>query len=689
MKKLIVLILILQIQKFYAQNLNFEWVRTAGNIASDVSQSVITDNAGDVISTGYFEKTIAFKSINKNITLTANGNSGYYDMFVVKTTNGGSIKWAKNIGGKNAGIASYKMVVDTFKNIYISGIFTGKVDFDPNVGVFELTTSGINSDIFLMKMDSIGNFIWAKSMGSSDYDYCTSMTIDKSHSNVYIVGNFGGAVDFNPSNAIDMKYSFGQNDGFISKFDVNGNYVWTQTFGGKTFDFISDISINLNNEIFVTGNISDTVYFENKQHKLYAKNLGTFGFIAKYNSDGKYVWSQKIGDGACHGVSISNDYGGNIYVEGYFYSFVDFNFKGTPNYKSSKGGADIFILKLTTNGDFIWVKTFEGNLEESAREMYVSPSGNIYSCTIFQTTYSSNIVHNIVDFDPSSSNYYLTNKGPSCAVISKLDSSGKFKWAKLLGGDNSVVDPTGITQDLTGNIFTCGAFQSIVDFNPDLPVLEDTTKGSYDIFIHKLGQCENSFKTINLAICAGQQFIFNGQTLKKSGQYIDTFVSRYGCDSVVQLNLIVNKPNTIFKLNDTLYANQVADSYQWYHCDSNKIIIGATTNKLHPLTKGNYKLITSKNGCDDTTTCYSFFNNYNFPYVVFPNPTTGQLTVRFGEKLPKIKYKVYDAIARLIIEDIQINASEIELNCEVYCNGVYFIKVEIDDTIYNIKFLKL
>lgn len=688
MKNLILLILIFQFQYIYTQNVNFEWVRTAGNSVSDGGQSVVTDLSGDVICSGLFEKTINFNSLNKNISLTSNGNNGYYDMFVVKTSNSGSIKWAKNIGGNNAAIASYKMVVDTFKNIYIAGIFTGKVDFDPSANVFELSTNGVNSDIFLMKMDSIGNFIWAKSIGSSEYDYCKSMTIDKSCSNVYIVGNFGGAVDFNPSPAVDMKYSFGQNDGYISKFDINGNYVWTQTFGSKNFDYVGDISISAKNEILLTGSVSDTAYFENKQYKLYSKSLGVFGFIAKFNSNGKYLWAQLIGDGECHGVSISNDDADNIYVEGYFYSFVNFNYKGTQVYKSSQGGADVFILKLKSNGDFIWVKSFEGILEEGTREMYVSPSGNIYSLTIFQTTYSTNTVYNKVDFDPSSSNFYITNKGPSCVVISKLDSSGNFKWAKPLGGDYSVIDGTDITQDYMGNIFTCGAYQSIVDFNPDLPEFKDTTNGSYDIYIHKLGHCEPTLRIVNLEICNGMNYVFKGKVITKSGQYIDTFQSHYGCDSIVHLNLNIKPSNSIFKIKDTLVSTLVADTYQWYNCDSNKIIIGAIDKQLILLAKGNYSVITSKNGCIDTANCFSNYSNTQLPFIVFPNPNNGQLTIQLKEKLPIIKYKVYDAIARLIIEDTQYNTSEITINCEVYCSGVYLLCIELDNTIYTTKFLK-
>ena len=78
--------------------------------------------------------------------------------------------WSSNDGaaaafGSTVHEAAYGIAVDSSGNVYTAGSFDGTTDFDPGVGTTNLTTNG-NDDIYVSKLDSSGDLVWAKSFGS-------------------------------------------------------------------------------------------------------------------------------------------------------------------------------------------------------------------------------------------------------------------------------------------------------------------------------------------------------------------------------------------------------------------------------------------------------------------------------------------------------------------------------------------
>ena len=101
--------------------------------------------------------------------------------------------WAKSFGDGSLNSA-YSVCLYNSGNMYISGCFDGTVDFNPGSGTTLLSSNRFR-DIFILKLDTVGNFIWAKSIGGISSDYSYSISTDSSD-NVYTTGNFGGTVDF-------------------------------------------------------------------------------------------------------------------------------------------------------------------------------------------------------------------------------------------------------------------------------------------------------------------------------------------------------------------------------------------------------------------------------------------------------------------------------------------------------------
>src|SRR5690606_23904636 len=136
----------------------------------------------------------------------------------------------------------------------------GTVDFDPGVGVYNLTSLGYD-DIFIQKLDSNGDFLWAKRMGSTGSNIGHSIAVDTA-GNVYTTGTFGGTVDFDPGVGTFNLTSAGGVDIFIQKLDSNGDFLWAKRMGGIGREQGSSITIDALGNVYTTGSFEEEVDFD-------------------------------------------------------------------------------------------------------------------------------------------------------------------------------------------------------------------------------------------------------------------------------------------------------------------------------------------------------------------------------------------------------------------------------------------
>ncbi len=459
----------------YAQNVQLDWAKSIGGTSWDHSASIVIDKSGNIYTTGCFRNTVDFDPGSGTYNLTSAGPTGKNDIFIQKLNSAGNFIWAKSVGA-NGSDQGYSITLDASGNIYTTGNFTYTTDFDPGGGIYNLTSAG-GDDIFIQKLDSAGNFIWAKSMGGGNWDQGTSITIDAS-GNIYTTGWFKGSVDFDPGNGVCNLISVSNYDIFIQKLNSAGDFIWAKSMGGSANAHSHSITLDASGNIYTTGFFTGMVDFDPGSGTYNLTSVGHYDiFIQKMDPTGNFIWAKSMGDSLLDDASsISIDYSGNIYTTGCYKNTVDFD-PGSGIYNlTSVGNSDIFIQKLNSSGNFIWAKSIGGNLNECGASIRLDTSGNIYTAGQFEST---------VDFDPGSGTYNLTPAGSRDIFIQKLDSAGNFIWVKSMGGSSDIWVAS-ISLDASGDIYTTGSFYNTADLDPGNGTYNLTSVGEYDIYIQKL-----------------------------------------------------------------------------------------------------------------------------------------------------------------------------------------------------------
>ena len=256
---------------------NFVYAKSMGGTENDVSTDLEIDNLGFVYLTGNFNGTADFDPGNGVQNLTSNGGT---DLFIQKLNLSGNTVFTHGIGGiENDGGTSIH--IDGNNNIYTTGFFSSTVDFNINASNFNLTSAGYE-DVFVLKLNNLGNFSWAKSIGSPDFNSGNSIYTD-SDNNVYITGFYRGSVDLDPGAGLNNVFSNGFQEIFLIKLDEYGNFKVGFSLGGTGDDYGASISLDLNNNIILSGDFQETIDFNPGSINNELTSNGNFdGYILKY-----------------------------------------------------------------------------------------------------------------------------------------------------------------------------------------------------------------------------------------------------------------------------------------------------------------------------------------------------------------------------------------------------------------------
>ncbi|RYY60603.1 MAG: gliding motility-associated C-terminal domain-containing protein, partial [Chitinophagaceae bacterium] len=320
-------------------------------------------------------------------------------------------------------------------------------------------------------------------------DQGDGLTIDNA-GNVIKAGRFSGTnVDFDPSAATANMSSAGGTDGFVAKYTSTGAYLFSFRIGGSNLDEINDVTVDLNNNIYVTGFFrGPNVDFDPGAGTTALSSNGDGGgdpgyggdmFVAKYTPAGQLLWAINVGGVTLgdNGTIIKTDDQGNAYIGGYFQQTADFDpGPGTRILDGSDGTA--FLAKYSTNGIYQWAFNFgNGNDNNSSFDLVLDGVGNFYATGYFKGTN--------IDFDPGPATAYLSSNGAYEVFVSKYTTNGDYVQAFSIGGGGLDVGRS-IVLDAQKNIYVLGDFgSSNVDFDPGAGTALMSTQGQGDVFLAK------------------------------------------------------------------------------------------------------------------------------------------------------------------------------------------------------------
>lgn len=403
-------------------------------------------------------------------------------------------EWNKILGevGPNLGIC---IKTDTEGFIYTSGCFSGSIDF---LGT-SLTSKG-SFDAYLAKMDTDGELIWLKQFAGIYNDKVTSLEIDRNN-NIYVCGSYRVKISFDTTlitNNADTLYSSNM---FIAKYNPEGKLIWAKNTGGVEFngskvgpvEFQGNrLTIDRENNLIITGesiniNLFDTMaqiqtldsaeicdYYDGKEYCHWDYFHPLYNFIAKYNSDGTKIWIKYIGG---YPYAVKTDNRNNIIVTG--------NFRcGSPPCNSKFDSIildpiayeTIFLVKYDQDGRLLWARTAGGSANYNVGyDLVIDSVNNIYltgriMCGDIRFGETIEFSVPCINID---------------AFLAKCDSSGDFKWAKIMGNPTQNVSDEGDYNSgdaiaiVNNSIFLTGSLKDVINFNGNI------ISGLYEMFVAK------------------------------------------------------------------------------------------------------------------------------------------------------------------------------------------------------------
>lgn len=291
-------------------------------------------------------------------------NVGYtpWATALVKLDSNGFHSWNVYFKGVNSGtgILVTGLKIDNSNNILLSGTFGSAVDIDPDPAIFDYRYDvDFNNEIALIKLNNLGTMLWAHTFGGPSqgcptfpFQPCLSYNGEKTfdmavdaQDNIYLVGMFLDSVDFDPSANNYFLYNDSTPDGFIQKFNPNGNLLYANNYNVKHNLFSTDfVRTKHTGEVYIGGHFEGQVDFD--------FNSG----VTHLNSTGQSdIFIQKLVPTPV-GIEESNEGRSNSF------SIYPNPGKGHFTLQFEQSNEQRFIRLLDLQGREIWNKTYAGGI---------------------------------------------------------------------------------------------------------------------------------------------------------------------------------------------------------------------------------------------------------------------------------------------------------------------------------------
>jgi hypothetical protein len=481
-----------------------------------------------------------------------------------------TLNWLTYFGGAGDEYMD-ELALSISSEIYYGG-FTTSLTQIATTGSYQSQSNG-NSDAYLTKFNMTGNRIWGTYFLTNFID---AINVDNI-GNVFIAGSTDVKSGITTPGAFKVNYSNGSNmNMYIAKFTNSGNRDWATYFGNFRGGTITDIAVDVLNNIYFTGYTrSGDSIASNGAHQTILLDTND-AFLVKFSNSGTRLWGTYYGgsnDDRAYALCIDND--NNVLIGGSTQSPNNISTPGT--HQSVYIGStlwniqgDAFIAKFNSNGTRLWGTYYGGSEGDQIRDIKSNSSGIFLVGNTLSTTGISTpnaIQSNLVGFQNG--------------FISKMNNSGNRVWGTYFGNEalnhclkiavnlNSDVFVLGTSQSTT-QLATPNAFQTINAGESDIYILKLRSDGSRDWSTYFGG---NKWESVGgLAIDQNGTILIGGETASTTlpttsgvhqtmygGGSQDVFVARF-TDYSIGLSILSNSycQNQEFSLPYTVTGTYTA-----------------------------------------------------------------------------------------------------------------------------------
>ena len=360
-------------------------VKTYGGSKNDVAQSVVKTIDGGYAVLGH--------SQSNNGDLKDKTNESF-DFWVMKFTANNSLLWSKTFGGTEDDRGND--IIQTADGGFAILGFTQSSNGD-------VIQNNGSKDFWIAKLTRTGTLTWQKSFGFSGSDYGTSLI--QTNDNGYLLT---GVIDVTASGGegnsrTSQRHAGG--DVWAVKLSAVGNFEWSKYFGGSFTDTAFGVEKTADNCFIIVGSSdSDDVDISD--------NKGSYDFwVLKISSSGTLLWEKSFGGTEIDEArAITSTTDGNFIIVGDTRS-------SDVNVSNNNGAADLWMLKISPEGNLLWEKTIGATGFDVARSVSKSQDNGF-----------------VISGSSRSSDGGYTNQGQNDAWVLKTDANGNILWQKTVGG---------------------------------------------------------------------------------------------------------------------------------------------------------------------------------------------------------------------------------------------------------------
>jgi len=339
-----------------------QWAKSINANLGSFGFGISTDSANNVLVTGAYSSTTPVQ-LGNGQSLKPTPNDTYNNPFIIKYNTQGVVQWAKSVNQVNdqrftdIDTGGFGITTDSANNVLVTGGYISKnrVELGNGQWLKPSSKNGGNTSAFIIKYNSIGNALWAKSIDADGISKGDSITIDSAN-NVLVTGGYISTIPVQLGNGQllkptpkDIDYIFA----FIIKYNSLGNALWAKTIDANVGSIGSGITTDSANNVLVTGDYGSTTPVQLGNGQLLdptpVDGNERYALIIKYNTQGTVQWARSVNANS-EGSGITIDFANNILVTGKYSSTTPVQLGNGQLLNPTPEEGSALIIKYNTQG---------------------------------------------------------------------------------------------------------------------------------------------------------------------------------------------------------------------------------------------------------------------------------------------------------------------------------------------------